>query len=97
MKKLCEELKQFFKVKDAWWLGSIQVRISKCSLRYCPQGRIEGTQKHMVIIGCHLDKCNVRQKEFLGYGYNDALARMKYVKYTVEFDLSRRVTGTDCP
>jgi len=88
MKKLCKELKQFFKVKDAWGLGSIKVTISKCSLRYYPQGRIEGTQKHMVIIGYHLNKHNVQRKKFLGYGYNDALARMKYVKDTVEFDLS---------
>ena len=49
----------------------------------------------MIIVGLYLDNENVQQKEFLGYSYNDAFTRMKYVKDCVEF--TGRVTGTDYP
>ena len=79
-KKLCEEIKNYFKLKKAWGLRPIQVKIEPCLLRHCPAGKIEGRDKHTVINGFYTDHNNVQQKEFLGYTYNRALSRLHIVK-----------------
>ena len=79
-KELCEEIKNYFKLKKAWGLGYIQVKIERCLLRHCPAGKIEGTDKHTIINGFYADHNNVLQKEFLGYTYSRALSRLNTVK-----------------
>ena len=79
-KELLEELKNYFKLKKAWGLGHIQVKIERCLLRHCPAGKIEGTDKHTIINGFYMDHNHVLQKEFLGYTYSRALGRIHMVK-----------------
>ena len=44
--------------------------------------QIEGTDMHMIITGFYTDHNNVliQQKEFLGYSYEKAFARLHFVK-----------------
>ena len=79
-KELCEEIKNYFKLKKAWGLVPIQVKRAPCVLRHCPAGKIEGTDKHTIIIGFYVDPNNVMRRECLGYTYNRALSRLHFVK-----------------
>ena len=79
-KELFEELKNYFKLKKAWGLGHIQVKIERCLLRHCLTGKIEGTDKHTIINGFYTDHNHVLQKEFLGYTFSRALSRLHTVK-----------------
>ena len=83
-KELCEEIKIYFKLKKAWGLGPIQVKIERCLLRHCPAGNIEGTDKHTIINGFYTDHNHVLQKEFLGYTYSRALSRLPTVKSIIK-------------
>ena len=79
-KELCKEIKNYFKLKKAWRLGPIQVKIEQCLLRCCQRDTIEGTDMYMIIAGFYTDHNNVQRREFLGYSYDRALCRLHFVK-----------------
>ena len=83
-KELFEEIKNYFKLKKAWGLGHIQVKIERCLLRHCSASKIEGTDKHTIIDGFYMDHNHVLQKEFLGYTYRGALDILPTVKSIIK-------------
>ena len=71
MYSLCHELQLFVKLKTAWGLGPIKLHRHQCK-RECSNG--------LKISGHYVDEDKVEQTMFLGYGYQQALARVNHVK-----------------
>ena len=71
---------EFFKLQVAWGLGPLRIKTVICKPFYCPQGRIAGTNKQLVIKGHYVDIENRKGQVFLGYGYRNAFQRLNHVK-----------------
>ena len=71
MNSLCHELKSYVSLKVAWGLGPLKVQRHECK-REC--------NNELKISGYYVDELNVKRDMFLGYGYQQALARVNHVK-----------------
>ena len=69
MTALGHELKLYLALKTAWGLGTIKWKVDKCK-----------AHEFLNITGHYVDEANVKQEMFLGYGYQQALARVNHVK-----------------
>ena len=71
MNSLCHEIKSYVTLKTAWGLGPIKWKVKQCK---------HECKTHEYLNGLYLDDDNVKQTMFLGYGYQQALARVNHVK-----------------
>ena len=69
MNSLCQEIKLYVALKKAWGLGSIKWKVDRSK-----------THPYTQLNGHYKDQENVKQVMFLGYGYQQALARVNHVK-----------------
>ena len=75
-KALCHNIFQYRQLKVEWGLGPLVLKHRHCDFSGC-QGRIPGTNKHLIIIG----KYEGHLQEFLGYNFKEALANVKETKF----------------
>ena len=69
MYSLCHELQLYVSLKRQWGLGPIKVQRCTCK-----------ANEYLKISGHYKDELNAEQQMFLGYGYQQALARINHVK-----------------
>ena len=72
MFSLCHEIKLFVKLKTAWGLGPIKLHQRHQCKHEC--------NNELKISGHYVDEDRVKKDMFLGYGYQQALARVNHVK-----------------
>ena len=70
MFSLCHEIKLYVSLKQQWGLGPIQLGRHHCKRECNNELKITG----------HYVEDNVKKNMFLGYGYQQALARVNHVK-----------------